>query len=60
MKIINFKKKRMKLSRIEQQQQYESEKICYIFEEKIENNNLKDKKYHKFRDYCNYTIIQCT
>ena len=35
MKIINFKKKKMKLLTKEQQQSYENEKICYICIEKF-------------------------
>ena len=31
MKIINYKKKRMKLQTKEQQESYENAKICYIF-----------------------------
>ena len=37
MKIINFKKKKMKLLAKEQQESYESAKICYISKEKYEN-----------------------
>ena len=33
-KIINFKKKKMKLLTKEQQESYENSKICYICEEK--------------------------
>ena len=54
-KIINFKKKKMRLVTKEQQQSYENAKICYICKEKFENKYLKDKKYRKARDHCNYT-----
>ena len=37
MKIINFKKKKMKLLTKEQQESYENSKICYICKEKSEN-----------------------
>ena len=37
MKIINFKKKKMKLLTKEQQESYENAKICYIYKEKNEN-----------------------
>ena len=47
MKIINFKKKKMKLLTKEQQQSYENGKICYICIKKIKNRYLKDKKYCK-------------
>ena len=55
MKIINFKKKKMKLLAKEQQEPYENAKICYICKEKIQNKYLKDKKYGKVRDHCHYT-----
>ena len=55
MKIINFKKKKMKLLRKEQQKSYENAKICYICTEKFENKYVKDKKYRKARDHCHYT-----
>ena len=55
MKIINFKKKKMKLLTKEQQESYENAKICYICKEKFENKYLKDKKYCKVRDHCHYT-----
>ena len=38
-KIINFKKKKMKLLTKEQQQSYENPKICYICKEKFENKH---------------------
>ena len=44
MKIINFKKKNMKLMTKEQQESYENAKIYYV----------EDKKYCKIRNYCNY------
>ena len=43
MKIINFRKKNMKLSTKEQQEAYENAKICYIYKENFENRYLKDK-----------------
>ena len=55
MKIINFKKKKMKLLTKEQQELYENAKIYYICKEKLENKYLKDKKYHKIRDHCHCT-----
>ena len=51
MKIINFKKKKMKLLTKEQQESYENTKICLICKEKFENKLLKDKKYRKVRDH---------
>ena len=47
MKIINFKKKKMKLLTKEQQESYENAKICYICKEKFENKYLKDKNIVK-------------
>ena len=41
MKIINFKKKKMKLLTKEQQKSYENAKIFYICKEKFENKYLK-------------------
>ena len=49
MKIINFKKKKMKLLTKDHQESYENAKISYICEEKIENEYLKDRKYYKVR-----------
>ena len=55
MKIIDFKKKKMKLLTKEQQESYENAKICYICKEKFENKYWKDKKYCEVRDHCHYT-----
>ena len=55
MNIINFKKKKVKLLTKEQQESYESAKICYICKEKFENKYLKNKKYRKVRNHCHYT-----
>ena len=55
MKIINFKKKKMKLLTKERQESYENVKISYICQEKFENKYLKNKKYCKVRDHCHYT-----
>ena len=49
MKMINFKKKKMKLLTKEQQESYENAKICYIYK------YVKDKKYLRIRDHCHYT-----
>ena len=43
MKIITFKTKKMKLLTKEQQESYENAQFCYICEEKIESEYLKDK-----------------
>ena len=55
MKIINFKKKKMKLLTKEKQEPDENEQICYICKEKYENKYLKDKKYRKVGGLCHYT-----
>ena len=47
MKIINSKKKKMKLLIKEQQESYENAKICYKY--------LKDKTFCKVRDHSHYT-----
>ena len=44
MKIINFKKKKMKLLTKEQQESYENAKICYICQEEFENKCFKNKR----------------
>ena len=49
MKIINFKKKKMKLLTKERQESDENAKNCYICKEKFED------KYCKVRDHCHYT-----
>ena len=55
MKIINFKKKKMKLLTKEQKESYENSKICYICKEKFGNKYLKNKKYRKVSAHCHYT-----
>ena len=52
-KIINFEKKKIKLSTKEQQESYKNAKICYICKEKFENKYLKDK-CRMVRDHCHY------
>ena len=44
MKMINFKKNKMKLLAKEQQELYENAKICYIYKERNEDKYLKEKK----------------
>ena len=55
MKIISFKKRKMKLLTKEQQESYENTKICYICKEKFENTYSKDKKCRNLRDHCHYS-----
>ena len=52
MKIINSKKKIMKLLTKERQESYQNGNISFIWKEKFENKYLKDKKYPKVRDHC--------
>ena len=54
MKIINFKKKKMKLLTNKLQNSYQNWKICYICKEKFENEYVKAKKHSKVRDHCHY------
>ena len=46
MKIIYFKKKKMKLLTNEQQESYKNIKLCYICKKRFENKYIKDKKCH--------------
>ena len=54
MKLINFKKKKMKLLTKEQQESYKKAKLCYICKKEIVSKYSKDKKYLKIKDYCHY------
>ena len=47
MKLINLKKKKMKLLTKEHHESYENAKICYICNEKFKNKYLKDEKIVK-------------
>ena len=51
MKMIYFKKKKMKLLRKEKQESYENWKTCFICKETFENEYLKDNKYCKVTYY---------
>ena len=55
MKIIKFKKKKMKLLTKGLQESHENAKICSICKKKFENKYFKNKQYRKFRDHCHYT-----
>ena len=55
MKMINFKKKKMKLLTKKQQEFYKNAIICYICTENFENEYIKDKRYRKVTDHCHYT-----
>ena len=54
-RIINFKKKKLKLLTKEQQGSYENAKMFYICEEKFWTQILKYKKHCNATDYCHYT-----
>ena len=56
MKIIIFKKKKIKLLTKKQEESYENTKYV-IFVKKNLNKHLKDKKYSKVRDHCHYSRI---
>ena len=45
----------MKLLTKDQNESYKHLKICYVWQEKLENKYLKEKKYFKVRDHCHYT-----
>ena len=55
MKIVKFKKKKMKSLTKEQQEPYENAIICHICEEKFEDRYLKDEKYWEVTNHCHYT-----
>ena len=54
MKIINFKKKKMKVLTNEQQNSYQNSKICYICKEQFKNKFVKNKNCCKVRDHSHY------
>ena len=60
MKIIDFKKKKMKLFKKKLQESYENSKTCYICKEKFENKYLKDKTVLLFVKLKSIVIIQCS
>ena len=55
MKIINLKKKKIKLLTKEQQKSNKKAKICFICKKNFENKYLKDEKYCKVRKHCHFT-----
>ena len=54
MKIINFKRKKMKLSTKAHQGSYENATVCCICKDKFEKT-WRDKKYCTVRNHCHYT-----
>ena len=54
-KIINFKKKKIKLLKKELEESYENAKFYCICKKKFENKYLKYKKSSEVRDHCHYT-----
>ena len=55
MKIINFKKKKMKLLIKEQHESHENAKICIFVKINLKKKYLKGKRYRKVTDHCHYT-----
>ena len=55
MEIINFKKEKMKLLTNKQQKSDRNANICYICEEKFQDEHAKDKNYCKVMDHCHFT-----
>ena len=51
MKIIDFKKRSMKLLAKKQQESYENVKISYICKEKFKNKYLENKEHCKVRNH---------
>ena len=51
MKIIDFKKRSMKLLAKKQQESYENAKISYICKEKFKNKYLENKEHCKVRNH---------
>ena len=57
MKIINFKREKMKVLTKYIKESYENAKICYIScKERVENKYLNNKKCHKVRYHCQYAV----
>ena len=54
LKMIDFKKKNIKLLTKEEQESYENAKICCICEEELKNKYLKHKNHGKDRDHFHY------
>ena len=54
-RIINIRKKKMKLLTSKQQEIYEKAKICYIWGKNFEDKYTNDNKSHKTRVHCYYT-----
>ena len=54
MKIINYKKIKMKLLTKGQQESCENAKMCYICKEKFKNKYVKYKQNCKIRNHCHY------
>ena len=51
MKIIYFKKEKMKLLTNKPQELYKNTNIFYIFKEKFKDKYIKNEKYCKVRDH---------
>ena len=55
MKIINFKKKKMKLLTKGGRNHLKMKKNCFICKDTFENKYAKNIKYGKVRGHCHYT-----
>ena len=55
MKIINFKKRKMKLLKTSIRNHKKIQKSVIFVKKKFENKYMEDKKYRKVRDHCHYT-----
>ena len=47
----------MELLTNEQQESYESAKICYVCKEKFKDIYASDNKYCIVRDHCHYAVL---
>ena len=55
-KIINLKKKKIKLLTNKEQKSYENAKTFYICKEKFEDKYAKNERYYTVRDHCHYIL----
>ena len=53
-KITKLRKRNLLQKGTQNPESYINAKICYICNEKFQNKYVKDKKYSKVRDLCNY------
>ena len=53
-KIINYQKKDMIPLTKKEEENYNMQKVCYIYKKEF-NTGDSDKKHHKVKDHCHYT-----